>query len=122
MATKEQIEDIKFKLSIAMEYKKLYKQLDLDLTTLAVAVGISCWSLSDLIKSAYGIGFREYLNDIRIRKVLEEIARFGDSLEVNNYARLVGFRSRVSFFNAFKSRLGKSVSQYISENTSLDNY
>lgn len=117
MVTKEQIEEIKFKLKIAVEYNRIHKNKDLDLTTLAAAIGVSYGILSDFIKSEYGISFRSYLNDIRIRKALEEIARFGDSLKVNDYARLVGFRSRSTFFNAFKKRIGMSVSQYVLEYT-----
>lgn len=115
MVNSEQLEAIKFKMTIAIEYKKMYKNPDLSLTKFAAALDVSYGLLSEIIRDEYGMGFRMYLNDIRIRKVLEEIDRYGTSLKVNDYAKLVGFQSRVTFFNAFKSRMGISLMKYLLE-------
>lgn len=115
MPTKEQIDTIKYKITVAIEHQQVYKNPYLSLTYFAASLNVSYGMLSDIIKEEYGMGFRMYLNNIRISKVLEEIERHGTTLKVSDYARLVGFSSRVTFFNAFKSRMGISLMNYLTE-------
>ncbi|SNS75296.1 Helix-turn-helix domain-containing protein [Belliella buryatensis] len=112
MESKVDIESIIFKLNVAMDFNWLYKDPELDLTKLAAHLGVSYSVLSKVIKSYYGLGFRAYINQLRIDKLLEIISSFNTILSIEQSMKISGFKSRVTFFNAFKSRTGMSFTIY----------
>jgi YesN/AraC family two-component response regulator len=53
--------------------------------------------LSKVIRSYYDVGFRAYINQLRIDKLLEIICNLYTSLSIEKSMRISGFRSRVNF-------------------------
>lgn len=105
-------EDIIFKLNIAMDFQEVYKDADLSLTKLAAIVGVHYGDLSKIIKASYGMGFKSYLNEIRIKKLVIMIQNGIVGPNVTKCMEISGYKSRVTFFNAFKSRTGLSLTEY----------
>ncbi|SNS76810.1 Helix-turn-helix domain-containing protein [Belliella buryatensis] len=108
----EEQEDVIFKLNIALDFKQVYKDPDLSLTKLAALLGVHYGNLSKIIKNKYGVGFRKFLNEIRIKKLLDKIQLEATQPNVEQCMEISGFKSRVTFFNAFRSQTGTSLSGY----------
>ena len=108
----EEQEDVIFKLNIALDFKEVYKDPDLSLTKLAALLGVHYGNLSKIIKNEYGIGFRKFLNEVRIKKLIEKIQSEATQPKVEQCMEISGFKSRVTFFNAFRSQTGISLSHY----------
>lgn len=96
-----------------LEENDNYKNENLDLYTFAKLLGVSPRAISNLVQACFKIGFREFLNQFRIKKVIELIHLKKNTLQVNECAALVGYKSRVTFFNAFKNQVGTSPDQFI---------
>jgi AraC-like DNA-binding protein len=95
-----------------MNISHLYRNPDLSLTQLAVTLGVHYGSLSDIIYQYYEVEFRKYLNDLSIDKLLYEIEQSKFAMTVADCMELVGFKSRVTFHNAFKSKVGMTLTAY----------
>ncbi|SNS75020.1 AraC-type DNA-binding protein [Belliella buryatensis] len=108
----EEQEDVIFKLNIAIDFKQVYKDPDLSLTKLASILGVHYGTLSKIIKNKYGVGFRKFLNEVRIKKLIGEIQFESTRPKVEQCMVMSGFRSRITFFNAFRSQTGISLSAY----------
>jgi YesN/AraC family two-component response regulator len=116
MESKVDIESIIFKLNIAMDYYWLYKDPELNLTKLAARLGVNYGLLSKVIKSYYGVGFRAYINQLRIDKLLEIIHELNTFLSIDESMKISGFRNRVTFYKAFKSSTGLNFTTYFKIN------
>ena len=90
-----------------------YKNVELDLYTFAKLLGVSPRTLSGLVQENFGVGFREFLNQFRIQKVQDLILVNKNNWMVQEYALAVGYRSRITFFNTFKSHIGVSPDEFI---------
>ena len=82
MESKVDIESIIFKLNFAMDFNWLYKDHEFDITKLASNLGVNYEVLSKVIKSYYGVGFRAYINQLRIDRLLEIICNLYTSLSI----------------------------------------
>ncbi|SNS69940.1 AraC-type DNA-binding protein [Belliella buryatensis] len=96
-----------------LEENSNYKNFDLNLYTFAKMLGLSPRALSKIIHDSVKIGFRQFLNQFRIKKAIEFIQRHKDVYRVQKYAALVGYSSRVAFLNDFKNHLGQSPEIYL---------
>jgi AraC-like DNA-binding protein len=106
------IDSVIYKLNLAMNISHLYRNPDLSLTQLAATLGVHYGSLSDMIYQYYGVGFRKYLNDLRVDKLISEIEQSKFEMTVAECMELAGFKSRVTFHNAFKSKVGMTLTAY----------
>jgi len=88
---------------------------DLNLDFLSHTKFISKYHLLRLFKRYYGLTPRQYLIDKRIEKSKEHLK---DHMSVTETCFAVGFESLGSFSSLFKSRTGKSPSQYQKEQLS----
>ncbi|GAB2635312.1 helix-turn-helix domain-containing protein [Belliella aquatica] len=96
-----------------LEENENYKNENLDLYSFSKLLGVSPRAISNLVSECFKIGFREFLNQFRVKKAVELIHLKKNTLKVNEYAGLVGYKSRITFFNAFKNQLGMSPEQFI---------
>ncbi|MEE0954259.1 MAG: AraC family transcriptional regulator [Eubacterium sp.] len=71
---------------------------------------ISESSLKNYFKGVYGCGYREYQNEIRMKKAAELLAE--DRTKVSDIALAVGFSSQSRFARAFGSYFGMSPLEY----------
>lgn len=84
-----------------------YLDPGLSLESLAGAAGMSPRRLSEVINEATGAGFYEYINGRRVqaaRNLLEDPGESRTSIEA--IGLMVGFRSRSTFYEAFKRSSG----------------
>jgi AraC-like DNA-binding protein len=86
-----------------------YLDPKLSLESLAAAAGMSPRRLSEVINEATGSGFYEYVNGHRVtaaRRLLKDAAERRTSIEA--IGLMVGFRSRSTFYEAFKRETGQT--------------
>jgi AraC-like DNA-binding protein len=82
---------------------------DIDLATLAMAVGASPFHLSRIFKRATGSSISEYRTALRIRCAIDRIASGADDL--SRVAVEAGFYDHAHMTNTFRRRLGAAPSQ-----------
>lgn len=107
----EQLKKIERDLRHLMEEEKLYVQADLKLESLARRLSLSPHLLSQFLNEHLGNSFSDYVNAYRIeaacKLLLEE-----EKYTVEGIGNMVGFRSRSSFYTAFKKLKGSTPSQF----------
>lgn len=86
-----------------------YKE-DITLELVAEQVGVSASYLSRLFKEEMGIGFQEFLTNIRIEKAIELLQ--DDSVSIRDLAGAVGYNNPTYFCKTFKRKTGKTVGAY----------
>lgn len=96
-------------------YIENYYDTDLNLEVLSKTQFISKYHLLRVFKKYYGQTPRQYLIDKRIEKSKEYLAK-GASVTETCFA--IGFESLGSFSTLFKSKTGKSPSEYQKEQLS----
>ncbi|RED56446.1 helix-turn-helix domain-containing protein [Cohnella phaseoli] len=83
---------------------------DIHLELLAGKYKTSPQYMSRLLKRELGVGFQEYLLDLRIRKAKELLA--GSDRKIGDIWETVGFNNRNTFIRAFKAKEGITPSEY----------
>lgn len=95
-----------------LEYVDLhYRDSDMSLKRLSEVFSYTDKYISSLFKANLGIGFKIYLNSLRIRYA-QDLAR-NRSLSVAEIAEEAGFSDSLYFSKAFKKHTGKTPSQFI---------
>ncbi len=77
---------------------------------LAARFGISESSLKNYFRGVYGKGYREYLNEMRMKKAAELLAE--GRMKVSEAATAVGYASQSRFARAFREYFGASPTEY----------
>ncbi len=101
------------------EKPKLYLQYDLTLTQLALAVGTNRTYLGAYF-TARGETYNAYINRLRIDHFIslyQEAAAKGQNITAQQLSAQSGYRNYTTFSNAFKQRMGQTVTQWIKNNT-----
>ncbi|WP_182298555.1 helix-turn-helix domain-containing protein [Cohnella cholangitidis] len=83
---------------------------DIHLELLAQKYNTSSQYMSRLLKRELGVGFQEYLLDLRIRKAKELLAQ--SDRKIGDIWEAVGFNNRNTFIRAFKGKEGITPSEY----------
>ena len=99
------------------EDAQLYLQTDLTLQQLSVAVGVNRYYLSQYFASQ-GTSYYEYIHDLRIRHFVaryRELAAAQKPIVAQQLAQESGYHSYSTFSAAFKRRMHKSVTAWMSE-------
>ena len=102
---------IEAKLQVLMTEKQLFKNPSLKLKTLAEELQISSHLLSQFLNDNLNRNFSEFINEYRVKsacQLLQEAPQF----TIEGIGKEVGFRSKASFYNAFKKQFGITPSQY----------
>ncbi len=107
----QQFTNVHQKLTDLMETENLYRNPDLSLELLADRLSVSRHFLSQMLNDNLKKSFHEYVNEYRIEEACRILAEnMPYSMEAIGYE--VGFRSRSSFFSAFKKLKGTTPSKY----------
>jgi len=109
----ERLKACKSKLETAMLEKKLFRDPQLGLKSLARTLQIPSNDLSRVVNEHYGMSLTDYINSFRIA---EARAMLTDP-EFSNYAieaiaQEVGFKARSTFYTAFKRSTGLSPLEF----------
>ncbi len=109
----EQLLKYKLKLEQLMQSQQSFLTSNLTLPSLAAAVGCSVNHLSQVINSAFGMSFFDYLNQHRIEHARKMLASYDiRNSSILNIAFTVGFNSNSAFYAAFKKCVGQTPAQY----------
>lgn len=96
--------------------EKLYLQPDLSLKQLAEKLEISERNASIFIKMKYRQGVKEFINHHRIEEAMVLLdAGYLVSRSIEGLCFSVGFKSRITFFLAFKKFTGFNITEYMSQ-------
>lgn len=82
----------------------------LSLNYLSEVFGISAKNISHLIKDKLGIGFSDYLTNLRIEYTKARLSETNDNIDII-YSE-AGFTSKQTFFRQFKKSEGKTPSEF----------
>jgi AraC-like DNA-binding protein len=105
--------EILMKLNNIMTEKKLYRESDLRLESLAEIISVSRHHLSQVINEQTGMSFFEYLNQQRIEEAKEILAGTSKKdMNIIEVAYTVGFNNKVSFNTTFKKITGKTPTEF----------
>ena len=99
------------------EDTQLYLQTDLTLSQLSAAVGVNRYYLSQYFASQ-DTSYYEYIHNLRIRHFIaryRELAAAHEPIVAQKLARESGYHSYSTFSAAFKQRMHKSVTAWMSE-------
>ncbi len=94
----------------ASAYMEEHYHEDLTLPHVAEQIGISPGYLSTLFSRAFGWGFADHLNHIRIERACDYY--YDNRIKTYEVALKVGFKDEKYFSNVFKRIKGKSPSEY----------
>ena len=100
---------------------QLYLQTELTLSQLSVAVGVNRYYLSQYFTSQ-GTSYYEYIHDLRVAYFIaryRELAAAHEPIVAQQLARESGYHSYSTFSTAFKRRMHKSVTAWMSEEVLL---
>lgn len=84
---------------------------DLSLVDISERFGISVSHISKLLKDNYGITFKRYLNEQRVRRACQ-IMDENKLIKINELAEMVGFNSATSFIRVFQQYMEITPKQY----------
>ncbi|MCB1171989.1 MAG: AraC family transcriptional regulator [Leptospiraceae bacterium] len=94
-----------------MESERLYLDEDLNLADLAAALDIDSHQLSELLNNDMGLGFHQYVNQLRIQAACQLLVEEpGRTVLSVLYAS--GFNSKSAFNTAFRKSTGMTPQQY----------
>ena len=97
-------DEVMLKVEQFLELEQPFLSPEFSLNDLSIALNISPRVLSNSIKSAFGIGFPEFVNKRRV-SYLEQLIQTKPEMihySVDALAKAVGFNSRSGFYKAFK--------------------
>ena len=97
-----------------MESEKFYSDPSLTISTLAQKINMGRTSLSQLINSASGSNFNDFINGFRIKEAIRLIEMIKDeNISITSIIYNAGFSDRSTFYRAFKKVTGMSPIEYI---------
>lgn len=99
------------RIQIIMDKEEGWRDPDLSLTELAHLTGTNISYLNRIIKQEAGMGFKDYLNQTRIRDVEAQL-RANPRLDIQEAFFNAGFRSRTTAWRNFKDIIGVTPSEF----------
>ena len=101
------------KVKRAFEKDKVHLQADHSLTKLSALTGLSEHHISEVINLELGLSFYELTNHYRIEAAKQHLEQSMDSgLSMEQLAYQLGYKSKSTFYNAFKKAEGMTPRQY----------
>jgi len=111
---KDEVEELKEKLTSQLKDKEIYLNKDLTLRDVASSISTTEKKVSYLINQHLKTSFYELVNSYRVEKFKEEIAKpENKQLSILGVAFNCGFPSKSSFYRSFKAQVSVSPSEYI---------
>ena len=112
--TDEQRQTLSYRIRDILEAPDIICQQDFTLAKLAKLTDSNTTYVSQVINENYKAAFSIVLGNFRIKEACRRISdteHYGN-LTIDAIATSVGFKSRTSFFNAFKRETGLTPSEY----------
>jgi AraC-like DNA-binding protein len=111
--TPETIGEIRGRLERAVA-EKFFTNSDLNLFSAARQIGVHPNVLSFLVNDTCDMGFKEYLNELRLREFLDRATpQAMESATILGLALDAGFSSKSTFNRVFKDRYGSTPREYL---------
>lgn len=104
-------EELNENLIRLMSVDKIFLDSELNLEELSKNLNTSIHLASQLINQYYNKNFRDYINDFRIDEAKDLIMKHKNP-HIDKIAFDVGFKSKSSFYSAFKKRTNVSPSKF----------
>lgn len=101
-------------VELAMEYMSEHYFENLQLSDIAVKLGITSGYLSTLFQRQTGKGFVDHLNEIRIEHACTYLQQ--NYLKIYEIAYKVGFNDEKYFYKVFKKIIGQPPSEFRKSN------
>ncbi|ALL05001.1 hypothetical protein AQ505_05530 [Pedobacter sp. PACM 27299] len=102
------------KIRYALEQEKVFLLKGITIIDFAKHTGIPPKVLSVLINRKFKINFNELINNYRVEYAIELLdQQILERYSIEGLASMVGFNSRITFFNAFKKKIGYSPKEYM---------
>lgn len=100
-----------------LDQQKVFRNASLKLGDVAQSLGIGQHVLSAYLNRELGKSFFEWINDYRVNEFIR-IAQTEDykNYSISGMANEVGFKSKSSFYTAFKKSTGLTPSEYLKTN------
>jgi AraC-like DNA-binding protein len=108
--TEADLTRIAAKLAQAMEHDRLHRDAGLTLRNLSERTGVAPAYLSQTLNVHLGRSFFDYVNGWRIEDACRQLSDPARSIAA--IGEEVGFRSRSTFYSAFRKVVGESVGDY----------
>lgn len=108
---KDEFDSVYKKLMLLMESESLHRDADLNLGQLAENLSVTKHFLSQILNDNLGKSFYQFVNEYRIEEACLML-RNKKPYKMETIGYEVGFRSRSSFFSAFRKLKGMTPSQY----------
>jgi len=102
---------LKRRLEELMGDEEVYKDMDLNLHTLAGKLSISSHQLSQFLNDQLHVSFRNYVNGYRLRAA-ERLLKESPGLGISAVCYEAGFNSKSRFYALFKEITGKTPQEY----------
>lgn len=110
------VDELEKKVELLFQKEKFYLQPDLTLKQLAEKMEVSERNASQFIKMKYGKGVKEFINYHRIEEALALMKEgYLVNRSIEGLCFSVGFKSRITFFLAFKKFTGLNPTEYLSQ-------
>ncbi|TKG96907.1 helix-turn-helix domain-containing protein [Puteibacter caeruleilacunae] len=111
------IEEVKDKLFSYFENEEPWRNTDLKIWDVAMALGTNRTYVSRVINEELGSNFNDFVKDYRMREAMRILKDDGQQqLALQTVAIMSGFGSMASFIRAFKQLTGKTPSSFRKEN------
>ncbi|SMF15920.1 AraC-type DNA-binding protein [Alteromonadaceae bacterium Bs31] len=91
---------------------QLHLDETLSLDKLAALLGVSRTQLSELFNIHKGLGFYEYMNNMRFEEALKILETNNSNCSIADIAYQAGFNNRNTFYKVFKNKTGLTPSAY----------
>lgn len=109
--------EVKNKIIDALEKKLLYRNSELSLSILANEIEEQSYIISKTLKEEFNKNFYDMINDYRIEEAIILLDNYNPQIDkIDNICYQVGFKSRATFYRAFKKNTGKTPTDYVSIN------
>lgn len=95
-----------------MSKEKPYLDANLSIQELSQRVGIPVHHISFVLNQCMNKNFREYINAYRVQYFIDNYPSACDKFTLEAMALLAGFRSKATFYNAFKTQKGVTPTRY----------
>ena len=114
--SKEQMKEVCDKVMNYLTTSSAYTNPDLSLSMLSVETGISHTNLSRSMNGYLKKNFFDIINEMRVEEAKKQLRLLDDNVTIDSVAEKCGFRSRSTFFAAFKKAVGKTPQQWMKSN------